>query len=178
MLLENNDIKLRALEPEDLEILYKWENDTELWIHGNTLTPYSKLVLRQYISETQAQDIYQAKQLRLMIVKKSDNIVIGTVDLYDFDPHNSKVGIGILIDSIYRNNNYASKTLEIIEEYVYTFLNINQIYSYIAEDNGSSIRIFEKNGYIKSGTLKNWICCNSKFKNVHIYQRLNEKTVK
>ena len=44
MLLKNSQLSLRAVEPEDLEILYKWENSTELWIHGNTLAPYSKLV--------------------------------------------------------------------------------------------------------------------------------------
>ncbi len=175
MLLENDYLKLRALEPEDLEKLYTWENDTNLWIHGCTLTPYSRLVLRQYINEIQSHDIYQSKQLRLMIIKKTDNIVIGTIDLFDFDPHNSKIAIGILVDSEHRNKNYATQTLQIVEKYIFTFLHLKQIYSYIAEDNISSIRIFEKNGYIRSGTLLNWICCNSIFKNVHIYQRFNNQ---
>lgn len=30
MWLENEHIRLRALEPEDLEILYQWENNTQL----------------------------------------------------------------------------------------------------------------------------------------------------
>ena len=40
MFLENENIKLRALEPEDLEFLYKWENASQLWIQGNTLATY------------------------------------------------------------------------------------------------------------------------------------------
>ena len=36
-LLENERVCLRALEPEDLELLYRWENDSELWEVGNTL---------------------------------------------------------------------------------------------------------------------------------------------
>ena len=39
-LLENSNIRLRAPEPEDLEILYKWENDTSLWEYGASITPY------------------------------------------------------------------------------------------------------------------------------------------
>lgn len=66
MLLENHQIKLRAVEPEDLDLLYSWENETTLWIHGNTLAPYSKLVLRQYINDALEMDIYQSKQLRLI----------------------------------------------------------------------------------------------------------------
>ena len=170
MYLENKDLKLRALEPEDLENLYKWENNTNLWIYGNTLTPYSKLALRNYISDTQQQDIYEAKQLRLMIEIKSSNTVIGTVDLYEFDFHHSRAGIGILIDENYRNCNYASQTLEIIREYVFYFLKINQIFAYIAVDNLQSIRLFEKSGYTRSGELLDWIRDDSQYKNVYIYQ--------
>ena len=29
--MENELIRLRALEPDDVQVLYKWENDTEVW---------------------------------------------------------------------------------------------------------------------------------------------------
>ncbi len=170
MYLENKELKLRALEPEDLEILYKWENNTDLWVYGNTLAPYSRLALRQYIYETQQQDIYEAKQLRLMIELKSANTIIGTIDLYEFDFHHSRVGIGILIDEKFRNNNHAFQTLEIIREYVFSFLKINQIFAYIAVDNLQSIRLFEKSGYKRSGELMDWIRHSSIYKNIFIYQ--------
>ena len=38
--LENDTIRLRALEPEDLDLLYAWENDTSLWEFGSTLVHY------------------------------------------------------------------------------------------------------------------------------------------
>ena len=47
--LESENLLLRALEPEDLDILYEWENDPELWKYGSTLTPYSKFALRDYL---------------------------------------------------------------------------------------------------------------------------------
>jgi diamine N-acetyltransferase len=174
MFLESDDIKLRAIEPEDLEILYQWENKTELWIHGNTLAPYSKLALRQYINDAQQHDIYQAKQLRMMIIHKESETTIGTVDLYDFDPHNSRAGIGILIDEAFRNHNYASQALDIINKYVFEFLHIKQLYAYIAIDNVNSIKLFEKSGYTCSGVLTDWIYCKTTFKDVLIYQHLND----
>lgn len=67
--LESNRITLRALEPEDLDILYKWENDSRLWQNGSTLTPYSKFALRDYL-ENSLQDIFQSRQLRLMVEEK------------------------------------------------------------------------------------------------------------
>jgi diamine N-acetyltransferase len=174
MLLENDKIRLRALEPEDLDILYRLENNAHLWIHGNTLAPYSKLMLRQYISEAQQQGIYEAKQLRLMIELKGEQAVIGSVDLYDFDFHNSRSGVGILIDENYQKQNYGSQTLGIIKDYAFTFLRIKQLYAFIATDNNSSIRLFEKSGYVYAGKLRDWICCNSTFKDVCIYQLINK----
>ncbi|MBD8348527.1 MULTISPECIES: GNAT family N-acetyltransferase [unclassified Dysgonomonas] len=170
MFLENDILKLRSLEPEDLDILYKWENNTNLWVHGNTLTPYSKLALRQYISETQQQDIYEAKQLRFMIELKATNTAIGTIDLYEFDFHHSRAGIGILIDENYRNNSYALQTLDLIKEYVFAFLHIKQIFAYITTDNPQSIRLFEKAGYKRAGELVDWVHYDSIYKNVYIYQ--------
>lgn len=173
MLLENENIKLRALEPEDLEILYKWENDTNLWIHGNTISPYSKLALRQYITESQQQDIYQTKQLRLMIQLKESPSVIGTIDLYDFDFQNQRAGIGILIDANYRQKNYGTQVLDLIKDYTFNFLKINQLYAYIAVDNNKSIRLFEKSGYVRTSALKSWIRNGLNYKDVYIYQLIN-----
>lgn len=176
MLLENDDIRLRALEPEDLEILYKWENDTNLWIHGNSLSPYSKLTLRQYIIDSQTQDIYQAKQLRLMIINKNKNEVVGTVDLFDLDIHNSKVGIGILIEEKDRNKGFASLSIDLIKEYVFSFLHINQMYAYISDQNKASLQLFEKSGFSKSGLLLKWIyTIDSQYQDVFIYQLINNK---
>lgn len=44
--LSGTNIYLRAIEPEDLDILYQWENDSSLWVHGCTLAPFSKFTLR------------------------------------------------------------------------------------------------------------------------------------
>ena len=41
-LLKNDRITLRAMEPEDLEFIYRMENDTTLWSAGSTNVPYSR----------------------------------------------------------------------------------------------------------------------------------------
>ena len=40
--MQDENILIRALEPEDLEYLYKWENDMDLWDVSDTLTPYPR----------------------------------------------------------------------------------------------------------------------------------------
>ena len=65
-LLQNKTVCLRAPEPEDLELLYSWENNPEWWEIGNTLAPYSRYLLKEYIAESH-RGIFDLKQLRLMI---------------------------------------------------------------------------------------------------------------
>ena len=173
MILESQKLRLRALEPEDLDILYKWENDTTLWRHGNSLTPYSKFTLRQYINDSREQDIYQSKQLRLMIGEKESNATAGTIDLYDFDVYNLRAGIGILVAEEYRQKKYASDSLEIIKRYAFGFLHLKQLYAYISVDNAISVRLFEKLGFEKSGVLRNWVCVDNAYQDVYVYQLMN-----
>lgn len=175
MILRDSQIKLRAVEPEDLDILYHWENITHLWSYGNTLSPYSKLMLRQYINDAMEMDIYQSKQLRLMICLLEDETTIGTVDLYDIDVHHSRSGIGILIDEEYRQKKYATSALKLMADYAFGFLHLHQLYAYIAISNIASKCLFEKAGYEEIGCLKDWIQKDTTFENVHLYQLLNDK---
>lgn len=45
-MMNDENILIRALEPEDLEYLYKWENDMDLWDVSDTLTPFSHYTLK------------------------------------------------------------------------------------------------------------------------------------
>lgn len=169
-MIENDKIKLRALEPEDLECLYVWENNPLLWAVGNSRQPYSKYNLKQYILKSDL-DIYENKQLRLMIIDKSVNITVGTVDLFDFDIHNSRIALGLFIDENSQGKGLATEALHLTENYVFNFLKINQLYCHIAETNIASRNMFEKEGYENRTILKNWIKTIDGFENIIVFQR-------
>ena len=95
--LTGKQIELRAVEPEDLDALYRWENDSSLWIYGSTVSPFSRYLLKQYI-ENYTADITRDKQLRLIIMRKESRQVIGAIDCFDYDITNRKAAIGLLID--------------------------------------------------------------------------------
>jgi diamine N-acetyltransferase len=168
--LKNEIIQLRAVEPEDLDRLYTWENDPQLWIVGNTRNPYSRYVLKQYILDSD-KDIYETHQLRLMMVSIKTGETVGTVDLFDFDIHNSRIALGLFVDQTFQGQGYAKAALSAVEDYVFNFLKTNQLYCHIAESNTASRTMFEKEGYEVNGTLKNWIKTASGFENIIVFQR-------
>ena len=171
-ILKNNIITLRALEPEDLDFLFSTENNSDFWEVSSTQTPFSKFLLKKYLANAQ-QDIYEARQLRLVIMDTTTNEILGLVDLFDFNPQHQRAGVGILILKKYQNKGFASEALKIITKYAFSSLNLHQVFANIPASNANSIALFEKLKFIKIGRQKDWIFSEGSFKDVHIYQLLN-----
>lgn len=169
MFLRNDFMTLRALEPEDLEIMYRWENDSSLWMYGSTIEPYSRYAIKQYIANSD-KTIYDKKQLRLMIELK-DKSVVGCIDLFDFDAHNSRAGVGVLIDKAFQHRGYATAALELLCRYAFNFLNLHQLYAHIPTINSYSLKLFEKNGFTKCGLMRDWMRNGDRYLDVAIYQK-------
>ena len=171
---ENKGIRLRALEPVDIDLLYSWENDPNIWKLSNTLTPFSRYSIEQFVKNAQA-DIYQSRQVRWMIdlTSKDKTETIGTIDLFEFDPLHRRAGIGILIqDSNNREKGYANSALEVIVEYSFRILELHQLYCNISEKNISSLALFRKQGFKVVGEKKEWIYENEEWQSEFLLQLL------
>ena len=174
--LENSRIKLRALEPSDVELLYLWENDTDLWQVSDTLSPFSRDILQQYINSAH-KDIYEQKQLRLAIDVKDADIyhTIGLIDLFDIDFMHRRAGIGILIYATEdRKKGYASDALKLLIAYCFGLLGLHQLYCHIPEDNVASISFFKHMEFECAGTLKEWRKAPNGWKDMQLMQLINK----
>ena len=169
MLLKDNYIQLRALEPNDLDILYTWENNPEIWNVSQTLVPFSKFVLHQYL-ENQHLDIYTTKQLRLVIVDLK-NTPVGLIDLFDFDPYNNRAGIGILIaDKNNRGQGYSKYALKLFLEYAFNHLGLHQVFANVTSDNKISIDLFSSLNFKKIGVKKDWLKKGKSYQDEILFQ--------
>jgi len=173
--MKAKDIHLRALEPEDIGFLYRWENDPEVWRVSETTAPYSKYVLKRYI-ETSHLDIYETKQQRFVIVHSQTNIPVGAIDLFDFDPFNRRAGVGILIyDEQMRGKGFAAQALDKLVEYAFDVLGLHQLYCNIPTDNAPSYELFSRHGFIQAGIRREWIRIGDQWKDELTLQLINKK---
>ena len=173
ILLHGKKLNLRALEPEDLDFLYTTENDTNFWQVSNTQVPFSKFVLKQYL-ENAHQDIYEAKQLRLIIEESKTNTAIGMIDLFDFNPQHRRAGIGILVHKKFQNSGFASDALSIFIPYCFKILNLHQIFANIISNNQQSIKLFSNFNFKKIGIKKDWLFIDGVYNDEFIFQLINE----
>ncbi len=171
------NLLLRAPEPSDIDTIYLWENDFRIWHLGNTLTPYSRFAIEQFVLNAD-NDIFSSKQLRLMIdwhTCESGNTAIGSIDLFDFDPQNKRAGVGILIDEPNRGKGFATEALQLLIDYCFRTLNLHQLYCTIEYSNQESTRLFEKAGFVLCGIKKEWLLKDNKWTDELIFQLINVK---
>ena len=167
--LRGNKIFLRALEPEDLDLLFRIENNEGFWEISTTNTPYSQYVLKQYLRNAH-KDIYEIKQLRLVICK-NDETPIGLIDVFNFEPKHKRAAIGILIDNEdERGKGYGSEALRLLCDYCFQHLNCHQVYANVAIDNKASQQLFLKKGFEQCAVKKDWNFVGGVFKDELTYQ--------
>ena len=172
-MLQTENIRLRALEPEDIDILYKWENDTRIWKISNTIAPFSKYILRKFI-EDQKYDIYETKQLRMIIESLSDQQAVGAIDLFDIDPTNRRAGIGILVyEDRDQGQGYASAALTEMIKYAFQILGLNQLYCNVLSNNLRSLNLFKSKGFTVVGLKMEWVRATDGWLDEYMLQLIN-----
>ena len=148
-------VNLRALEPEDLDMLYQIENDVELWGISSTNVPYSRFVLHEFMASTTG-DIYTDKQVRL-VIENEQKQPIGLADIMSFDPKNRRAELGLVITRPLRRCGYAKAALQKIHQLALHTLHLHQVYVIIDADNEPSLALFRRIGYQESARLPEWL---------------------
>ena len=155
--MTNNNpiVKLRAIEPEDLDLLYRIENDRKLWNVGNSNVPYSRYTLHDYVANA-SDDIYADRQVRMMVENRAGE-VIGIADVVNFDPGHRRAEVGLIILDAFRRQGYGRSTLEAIADYALTVLHLHQLYAYVDLSNEASLHLFRQMGYQSSAHIADWL---------------------
>ncbi|MBO6079217.1 MAG: GNAT family N-acetyltransferase [Bacteroidaceae bacterium] len=169
-ILTDGTYRLRAPEPEDLDVLFNMENDSSIWMVSGNAVPYSRYQIKKYIQQSQ-HDFYTDRQIRFMIEREADNVVMGTVDLTDIDPYNGRAEVGIALLSEYRGQGIASAALKIVLGYAKRVLRLRQLFCLVPADNETSVKLFASNGFGESGRLQQWLVHEESYSDVLILQK-------
>lgn len=146
---------LRALEPSDAQLLYDWENNLELWC-GGTTKPVSLADIKLFIEHSEL-DIYQSRELRLMIVEKKSGTTVGSIDLFEFDPFNLHGSIGIMLHQNFRGQGLATDAINAFTKYLFEFYGMRTLCATTAESNIDSAKLFTRCNFKQTGQRPNWL---------------------
>lgn len=161
-------LKLRALEPEDLDQLVRWEAD-----HvdaGLRIAPYSKAVLKRYLEESH-RDFWEAEQVRF-VLSTDDGRALGLFDVFNAQPVHQRAEVAILIDPGFRGQGLGRKGLTLVEDWAFGRAGLRSLYAEVFSDNDAAQHVFAASGYERAGVLKAWYRVGREFRDVQLFQKL------
>lgn len=161
-------VRLRAMEPEDLDVLYRIENDRDVWDVGENNVPYSRYILHDYIANASA-DIYADKQVR-MVVENEEGLLVGVADVVNFCPSHARAEVSIVICREHRKKGYARAAIRQIMEYALRTLHLHQLYAVVREDNMPSLNLFSSLGFKSKMVLEDWLFDGKDYHNAVVMQ--------
>lgn len=168
--LENDEIRLRAIEPSDAELMWEIETDSTQWRENGMMAPYSRKNLIDYADNYDA-DPVRAGQVRYVAEFKSDRKVFGLIDLYDISPQGRTAFIGFYIIPEYRGKGLAMSSVKLMEDYACRLLNLRILAAKVSELNSASISIFESSGYKKEANLTDWLLSGKRTASLYLYTK-------
>lgn len=164
--LKGIKVKLKPLDENDAEAIYKHLQDFE--IHKNLRQlpfPYTLRDAKEFIihshngREGEEEFVFGAFDLK---TKK----LVGTISAIKID--DSTFEIGYWIGSVFRGKGFASEMIRLLIDVCFDKAKISKLIANVFEDNHSSIRVLEKNGFMLNPNYKSG-SCNS-YKDAKILQ--------
>ena len=147
-------LKLRAVEPTDVEFIYECEADREATKWSDYMAPFSRYQLRIY-AETYDADPFRAGQLRL-IVETIAGKPIGIADLYEISERDSKATVGICIHPDFRNKGMGKRAIQLLSDYGMHRLGLGKLIAKVSIHNHIAISLFKSAGFEQHCILPSW----------------------
>lgn len=145
-------VSLRVLEPADAPLIVSWLQDAEV---TQTLGAF----FAPADVETEADGIerlYRAgHDLLLGIVLKTDERLIGAIELAELDLDNHHCSLGLFIgDRREWGNGYGAEAVELMLSHAFLTLRMNRVWLHVDEHNARALRSYEKLGFQREGLLR------------------------
>lgn len=135
---------LSPIRIEDADKFCQWLSDAELAIN---LTNFEKQFPLQHEEALLNRMIKENTQI-FSIVLNEDEKLIGSCSLFDIDQADRKAELGIMIgDKSCWDKGYGSESVELILDYGFNILNLNNIYLKVFDYNARALQCYKKVGF-------------------------------
>ncbi|MGH2448310.1 MAG: GNAT family N-acetyltransferase [Chloroflexota bacterium] len=152
-MLQGTLVDLRAVEPSDYQLLWRWLNDpavTVFWgVPGNTVS----------LPEVARREEEQAgrSNSRKYIIQTKNATPIGQIDYYDLDWQARSAWTSIMIgDPEYWGGGFGTDAMRTLVGYLFHQLDLHRVSLTVHASNTRAQRSYEKSGFVKEGTLRQW----------------------
>ena len=164
-------IKLRDLEITDTEKLTELADNKSIWdnVRDYLPHPYKLSDAEFFINSVKKENPRQNFGIEY------EGELCGVIGLIvQNDVYKKSAELGYWIGEYYWGKGIATKAVELITKYGFEKLQIIRIYSSVFENNIASMKVLEKNGFLREGVFKKAVVKNEIIMDEHRYYKLIE----
>ncbi len=162
---EGRLVRLRAREPEDEPLLYRWFNDPEVTEHLSLRYPLSHKAQREYIEKASDPGY---RDLNLAIVTHEGQL-IGGCGLEDTSAENRSAILGIAIgDKKFWDGGYGTDAMRTLCRFGFDMMNLHRIQLDVYAGNERARHVYEKIGFRLEVTKRQAIYKLGQYRDVHV----------
>jgi len=157
-------LQLRPSEPTDAENISNLRNSGD-WRFLHDAKLYSITETRKWLEN-------MGLTSRRFIIELTDGHVcdfIGVVRIDHIDHLNRNCYVGMDIHPKFRGNGYSQVAYKLLIDYLFRDLNYNVLYLEVLETNTRAIHVYEKLGFVKTGSFPFKVFRDGKYVNSLIY---------
>lgn len=161
-----DNVTLRPLEMDDIEILYTWERDIELAIWSGWTPLVSSVAFRQKYERR----ITNPEGDLTMLGVQFEGRIVGFVQLAEINTYEKRASIGVVIgEKNLWGKGIGRTALRLLLDYAFTVRGLERISAEVYGFNQRSMRLMERVGFQKEGVLRQYEIHNGVRQDLHVY---------
>ena len=151
--LESDNLILREIKLSDAEAIYRIFSDRQVLKYYD-VEAFKTIEEAKYLIYSLSESFREEEVIRWGIVKKEDNVIIGTCGYSGWNKNRLRAEIGYELSQAYWRQGIMTKALSAVIEYGFEKMQLNRIEATVMLPNIASMELLRKFGFQEEGILR------------------------
>ncbi len=164
-MLVGERVTLRGLRRDDLEPLWRFNNDLDVELAGGGDPPMPQSIQR--LEADFDRQAAEGDRDGAWFAIEIDGAFAGQCGLFDFNETARTAQLGIVIgDKRYWGQGYGREAVNLLVDYAFRYRNFRRVWLWVHADNERAIRAYRACGFAEEGRLREHMYSNGRYVDV------------
>jgi ribosomal-protein-alanine N-acetyltransferase len=175
-IIETERLILKGLSPADMKYIFEQHSKPEI-----------KRILGHHSEEDYQKEeskyrngyaSYNRSFLLFLLTDKASDTIIGRCGLHNWNAEHRRAEIGyVMEDERYKKKGLMAEALGAVIKYGFTKMNLHRIEALVGTGNVPSLRLMEKNNFIREGLLREHYFIDDKYEDSALFSKLHKEYI-
>ena len=166
-------VTLRAVTPEDADLLFAIAADLDTWEERQTEPPAP--MSRARFDKREQSWAESANGDAVGFIVEADGVAVGRIGFFEVDTYARHAELGIALTATARGRGIGTAAIEQLVSFAFTRHNLRRLHLELIASNEAALRAYEKAGFVLEGRLREHAWVRGAYEDVLLMGRLREE---